>query len=159
MLRILLVALAGLTLNPLMYAQIDVEFEEDRRQHVSVVIGGTTIPSADETAFTIGVDYEYRLNRLIGVGAVVEHAVGGIDATTLLAVADIHIWKGLAVQVGPGVEFIDEGEDHETFAIGRIGALYEIEIAERFTIAPQAHYDISSGEDAFVFGVALGVGF
>ncbi|MEO0881293.1 MAG: hypothetical protein AAFY34_01055 [Pseudomonadota bacterium] len=157
--RIMLLASLGLIFSGSAWSQIDVEFDEDNRQHVSLVLGGTSIPSADETAFTIGIDYEYRLNRLIGVGAVVEHAVGDIDATTLLAVADIHIWKGLAIQAGPGVEFADEGETTETFAIGRIGALYEVEIEERFTIAPQVHYDISSGPDAVVFGLALGVAF
>ena len=104
-------------------AQIDVEFDENKRHHLSVVFGGTTLFDAEETAFTLGVDYEYRINELIGVGGVVEYAFGDIDATTLLAVADIHLWKGLALQAGPGVEWIDD----ETFAIGRVGLLYEFE--------------------------------
>ena len=146
-------------LPALAMAQIDVEYEEDRPHHLSVVVGGTNIPSADETAFTLGVDYEYRVNELIGVGAVVEYAFDDIDALTLLAVADVHLWRGLALQIGPGVEFVDEGEETETFAIGRIGALYELEFGEGYTISPQVHYDISSGEDAIVFGVALGLAF
>lgn len=137
----------------------DIIYHPDEPHHFSVVIAGTNIPSANETAFTIGVDYEYRINRRWGVGFVAEQAFGEIDSTTLLAVTDIHLWGGLALQIGPGVEFVDEGEQHETFAIGRIGALYELEFGDRFTISPQLHYDISSGEDAIVFGFAIGRAF
>ncbi|MEO1028577.1 MAG: hypothetical protein AAFX02_05910 [Pseudomonadota bacterium] len=136
-------------------AQIDVEFDEERRHHLSAVFGGTTLLDAEETAFTLGIDYEYRINELIGVGGVVEYAFGDIEATTLLAVADIHLWKGLAVQVGPGVEWIND----ETFAIGRVGLLYEIELEHHFTIAPQVHYDISEFEDSLVFGISIGKAF
>ncbi len=145
-------------------AQIDVEFDEDKRHHLSVVTAGTTIFKADETAFTLGIDYEYRLNRLVGVGLVLEQAFGDVDATSLLAVADLHIWKGLALQIGPGLEFIDEttlsGErENETNFIFRLGTLYEFEFDEKYTLSPQVHYDASSGEDALVFGLALGIAF
>lgn len=136
-------------------AQIDVEFHEDKRHHLSALIGGSYIDAADETVFTLGVDYEYRINPLLGVGFVAEQAFGDIDATTLLAVTDIHVWRGLAFQVGPGVEFVDD----ETLAVGRFGALYEIEFEGRFTISPQIHYDFSEGEDAVVFGIAIGRAF
>lgn len=58
--------------------------------HLSVIIGGTE-SDEDGTEFTIGLDYEYRVNELIGLGGVVEYATGDYDATTLLGVADIHI--------------------------------------------------------------------
>ena len=137
------------------HAQIDVEFDEERRHHLSAVLGGTTLFDAEETAFTLGIDYEYRINELIGVGGVVEYAFGDIEATTLLAVADIHLWKGLAVQVGPGVEWIND----ETFAIGRVGLLYEVELEHHFTVSPQIHYDISEFEDSLVFGISIGRAF
>ncbi len=123
--------------------------------HLSVVIGGTHIPDADETAFTLGLDYEYRLNRTLGLGVVAEQAFGPIDSTTLLAVADIHITEGLAIQTGPGVEFLDG----ESFFVTRIGAVYEVEVGEAFTLSPQVHYDISTGEDAIVFAFAIGRAF
>lgn len=125
---------------------------EGKPHHLSVVIGGTHIPHEDETAFTLGVDYEYRLSKAVGLGFVAEHAFGEIDSTTLLAVADFHLTEGLAIQTGPGVEFVDD----ETFFVARLGILYEFEIGEAFTLAPQVHYDLSSGEDAIVFGIAIG---
>jgi hypothetical protein len=129
--------------------------EPERRHHLSVVIGGTHIPDVDETAFTLGLDYEYRLNQTLGLGFVAERAFGAIDSTTLLAVADIHIAGGFAIQTGPGVEFVRD----ESFFVTRIGALYEFEIGEAFTLSPQLHYDISTGEDAIVFGIAIGRAF
>lgn len=123
--------------------------------HLSVFVGGTHIDEEDETAVTIGVDYEYRVSDLLGLGFVVEQALGEIDSTTVLAVADIHLIHGLAVQVGPGIEFVDDTE----FAIARLGMLYEVELGDHFTISPQFHYDLSEAEDAIVFGVAVGRAF
>ncbi|MEM8799801.1 MAG: hypothetical protein AAGF15_06950 [Pseudomonadota bacterium] len=148
-------ALALLCFGNASHAQIDVEYEPETPHHISIVVGGTYVVEPDELGFTVGVDYEYRLNRLIGLGFVVERAFGEIDSTTVLGVADIHVWRGFAFQVGPGFERIDG----ETFALGRLGGLYEFEVGSGFTIAPQAHYDISGGEDAIVFGIAFGVAF
>ena len=129
--------------------------EEDRPHHLSVIVGGTYVDAADVTEFTLGIDYEYRLTPLLGLGFVAEHAFGEIDATTLLAVADIHLVKGLAVQIGPGIEITPD----EEFAIGRLGLLYEFEIGHDYTLSPQLHFDLSSGEDAVVFGLAFGRAF
>jgi hypothetical protein len=125
----------------------------DHPHHLSLVVAGTT--DDEETAFTLGVDYEYRLTQLLGLGAVVEYAFEDIDALTLLGVADVHVWRGLAIQTGPGVEFIG-GESPEF--VYRIGALYEFEI-ESFTLAPQVHYDATTGEDAVVYGISVGFSF
>jgi hypothetical protein len=151
-------ALAGLVLMPITPGAAAAEepaAQEARPHHLSVVLAGTRVPEAEETGFTIGLDYEYRVSELIGLGFVVEHAFGEIDSTTLLAVADIHLIKGLAIQAGPGVEFVDD----ESVFVFRLGLLYEFELGEAFTLSPQLHYDISAGEDAIVFGVAIGRAF
>ena len=83
---------------------------------------------------------------------VLEHAFGEIDAATILGVTDVHIWKGLVVQLGAGVEFIDE----EKYLVGRIGTLYEYEFKGGLTFAPQVHYDISH-KNSVVFGASFGV--
>jgi hypothetical protein len=131
------------------------EGQEAGPHHLSAVIGGTHIPHEDETAFTLGLDYEYRLNKTLGLGFVAEHAFGPVSSTTLLAVADIHVAGGFAIQTGPGVEFVDD----ESFFVTRLGALYEFEIGEAFTLSPQLHYDFSTGDDAIVFGIAIGKAF
>ena len=125
---------------------------EEHPHHLSLLTGATYVDEEGETAITFGVDYEYRVNELIGLGFVAEHAFGKVDATTLLAVADIHLSEGLAIQVGPGVEFAED----EEFFIGRLGALYEFELGEKLTFSPQLHYDFSEGPDAIVFAIAVG---
>lgn len=138
-------------------AAIPVEEGLDHREHphhLSVLTAETFETTADEESVSIGVDYEYRSSDFLGIGAVYEEAFGEIDATTLLAVADLHFGEHFAIQTGPGVEFID---DEEEFVV-RIGALYELEYG-RWTISPQLHYDLTTGEDSIVAGVAFGVGF
>lgn len=131
------------------------EADEPGPHHLSVILAGTHVPEAEEMGFTIGLDYEYRISRTLGLGLVVEHAFGEIGATTLLGVADIHLFRGLIVQTGPGVEFIES----ESFFVYRLGVVYEFELGDNFTLSPQVHYDFSGAENAIVFGVAFGRAF
>ena len=132
------------------------EEEAEGPHHLSIIAGATIIDEEDgESAFTLGLDYEYRVSELLGLGVVAEHAFGPIESTTLLAVADIHVWEGLAIQTGPGIEFVD---DEEAFVV-RLGALYEFELGGGFTLSPQVHYDFSDAEDAVVLAVGFGRAF
>lgn len=122
--------------------------------HLSMLVGNTHA-RGESDSFTVGLDYEYRVNELLGVGAVFERAFGVLDATTILAVADIHFLNGLIVQVGPGFEH-NGGED---VFVGRIGALYEFEF-NNYTLSPQLHWDYHDGEaNTVVSGVAFGFSF
>lgn len=131
--------------------------EHTRKQHLSVFLGDTRLlrpGESDYDAFTIGIDYEYRVNRRFGAGFVAEYAVDPLDATSVLAALDVHFYKGLVVQLGLGVEFI-EGNSNE---LGRIGVLYEFEFGHT-TLSPQFHWDVTSAEDSLVFGIAIGRNF
>lgn len=128
--------------------------EPEKKNHASVLIGGTHIPDADHTAFTLGIDLEHEITHRFGVGLVVEYAFDPIDATSLFGVVDIHLGHGFVLQAGPGVEWVE----HETYAVGRIGVFYEIEVGE-FILAPSISYDISEAEDSIVFGTAIGTKF
>lgn len=134
----------------------------EKKNVLSVILGGTS--DRDENVFTVGLDFEHRLHPRLGVGAVIEYATDDLDALTLLGALDLHIWKGLAIQTGPGVEFAGEEEEEDglttttnrrTF-IYRVGVIYEFEIG-RLLVIPQVHYDYSSGNDAVVY--ATGIGF
>ena len=128
-----------------------------RRHHLSLLLADTRllVPGEDdEDAFTIGIDYEYRLNYRFGAGVVAEYAVDPLDATTFLGALDVHLYKGLVMQLGVGVEFI-EGDANE---LGRIGMLYEFEFGH-LTFSPQLHWDVTSAEDSVVFGFAIGRNF
>jgi len=122
--------------------------------HLSVFQGDTHIDGEGNNA-TIGIDFEYRMNQLLGIGSVVEYALGELDATTVLAVADIHLHGGWVMQLGPGFEH-REGE--EVF-VSRVGLLYEFEW-DHFTFSPQLHWDYHDGEkNAVVAGIAFGFSF
>ena len=136
----------------------ETEAWEKYRHHLSV-IGGLSRDSSEDGP-TLGVDYEYRVNQPVGLGFVVEHAFDDLKVTTILGVADLHIWRGLAVQVGPGIELVEgrgEEDDEEEF-VYRIGALYEFEMG-RFTVSPQLHYDFTTGSDTLVALTAVGFYF
>lgn len=128
---------------------------EHNPHHVSLFLGGTDI-KREEFGFSTGIDYEYRLNQLLGLGTVIEYVAGDIDAWSILAVADIHLYEGFMMQMGPGVEI---SSDEEVF-MTRIGFLYEFEFEQGFTLSPQLHYDFHAGADnAVVFGLAFGRSF
>lgn len=128
-------------------------------QHLSVVLAGTFEDGHEghEQVATFGFDYEYRLSQFLGLGLVVEHAFGPIDVTTLFAVADLHIWRGLAIQTGPGVASFDDSDAEDEF-VYRIGALYEFEYG-KLTISPQLHLDLAEETDSLIVAVAFGFGF
>jgi len=141
------------------------EKEGAGKQNVlSLLLGGTS--DRDENAFTVGLDFEHRIHPLLSVGAVIEYATEDLDAVTLIGALDLHIWKGFAIQTGPGVEFAweEEGEAGGTTStnrrnfIDRVGALYEFEFT-RLLVTPQVHYDYSSVKDAVVYAIGLGIRF
>lgn len=123
--------------------------------HFSILVGDTHI-SGHGDGFTVGLDYEYRLNDLLGIGTVIEYAAGDLEAWTFLAVADIHITPQWIVQVGPGHERTSK---HNLF-VARLGTLYEFEFEGGWTIAPQVHFDYHEDDDnAIVWGLAVGKSF
>lgn len=146
-------------LMPAAYAQRDgpnakLTYGTHGLHHLSVLVANTHA-SGEGNSPTIGLDYEYRVNKLLGVGAILERADGKLNATTLLAVADIHFWNGLIMQVGPGFE----RSNHDSIFVTRLGVLYEFEV-ENFTISPQLHWDYHDGEpNTIVAGAAFGFSF
>lgn len=130
--------------------------------HISVLVADTTEHGDEESqsAFTVGVDYEYRVSRFLGLGAVAERAIDPLSTTTALGVADMHAWRGLAFQTGPGFERLGarEGKETETKFVYRVGALYEVERG-RFTVSPQIHLDVAHNSHSLIFAVAFGFGF
>ena len=99
--------------------------------HLSALVG-TTYTKECGNAFTLGIDYEYRLNNFLGVGFVAEYAYEDLVAYTYLLVADLHITNHFIAQIGPGLEF----HGSHKMEVARLGLLYEFEMAG-FTVSPQ----------------------
>ena len=86
--------------------------------HLSALVG-TTYTKECDNAFTLGIDYEYRLNDFLGVGFVAEYAYEDLDAYTYLLVADLHITNHFIAQIGPGLEF----HGSHKMEVARLGCL------------------------------------
>lgn len=144
--------------------------------HLSLFTGGTTESSDGETstAFSLGLDYERRISRLVGLGIGGEFVFGGDEREALLGLLlNLHVAGGFILAAGPGLEFAQhldehgdeghaegEGSETETHPGLRVGLLYEFEVGHRYSIAPSFYTDFIEGkEPTFVWGLAFGVGF
>jgi len=125
---------------------------QEKPHHLSFLVARTI--EDDETAPTLGLDYEFRKSEFLGLGAIIERAFDEIDTTTMLGVADLHITNQFIVQTGPGIEFY-EGNGKFVY---RTGMLYEFEL-DGYTVSPQVHFDWAAGENAVVLALAFGMGF
>ncbi|MCC7442389.1 MAG: hypothetical protein IT285_12200 [Bdellovibrionales bacterium] len=114
---------------------------------------GLTLTS-ETSAFTLGADYEYRMEEMLGLTALVDFAL--FDTMTTLVAAGVvyHAGDALKFVAAPGLEFAD---GHSAFAI-RLGVGYDLH-AGGLTLTPNYNADIIDGHVAHVFGLAVGSGF
>lgn len=124
------------------------------KNHLSFLTGTSYVAAHDAAALTLGVDFEREVSHKLGIGVVAEHALGELDATSVFAVADVHLGRDIVFQLGPGVEFIDD----RTLAVGRLGLFQELHFGE-MVVAPSLSYDFTKAEDTLVFALAIGSRF
>ena len=156
------------------HSETDAAEGEFHKNRLSLFTGGTTESTDGETStsFSIGLEYERRLSRLVGLAGGGELALGGEERDALVGLYFLlHATEGLVLAAGPGIEFAkerhSEGEVEaqeesgtETHAGLRIGLLYEFEVGHRYSIAPSVYTDFIEGkEPTLVWGLAFGVGF
>jgi hypothetical protein len=130
--------------------------EVEKEAEAGVASEGGAVIVEDETAFTLGLDYEYRLSRRWGVGALAEWA--GKDArfwVVGIPAAVLHPKGGLKLYLVPGFE---KSNEHDAEFLVRLGAMYDFEVG-RFTIAPAFNVDFVDDEEVLVYGVNIGRGF
>jgi hypothetical protein len=132
------------------YAQEAAAEEEESKNAISVFLGGTS--NKDATAYTMGVDYQYRINRIVGVGALIDYAMG--DIQSLLIAPAVYLHAGhFEVTVAPAAEF--SGGD--VSPVLRVGAGYEIKIASGVSISPSLFFDTERNlEESLVYGLSFG---
>lgn len=147
----------------------ELDAEHGRSVHLALLLGGSEVQDEGRDGATVGLDLEYELTHRIGVGAVIEHAGGDVDATTALAVIDWHLFPGFVFQFGPGVEYererdVELGHGHDmlvrtrtrTSLVGRAGFFYEMEVGHDWSIAPSLNLDVTSRHETLVWGIAIG---
>lgn len=152
--QIALGLVAALVFAPVVAAKGNAHHWETSPHHLSALVG-TTYTKECGNAFTLGIDYEYRVSDFLVVGFVAEYAFEDLDAYTYLLVADLHITNNFIAQIGPGVEF----HGSHKMEVARLGFLYEFEVSG-VTISPQLHYDYHRNhKSAVVAGLAIGMSF
>ena len=96
--------ITALAFAPTVAAKGNAHHWQTSPHHLSALVG-TTYTEECGNAFTLGIDYEYRISDFLGLGFVAEYAFEDLDAYTYLLVADLHITNRFIAQIGPGVEF------------------------------------------------------
>ena len=129
--------------------------EEFHRHNVAVFLGDSF--EANENGITAGLDYEFRINRLFGVGGFIDRAWGDFNSTLAGGAVFLHPWKELTLMSGVG----SEREAGESKFAGRVGVGYEFPLTEHLALSPWAYLDLLEGRGANhgVVGMALSVGF
>ena len=139
---------------------------------IAVVIGHTLIPDehAGENFFipSWGLDLEYWMNKEWGLGIHSDLEIETFviirdngEGEELKRVSPLVVtldalykpWKGLVLQIGPGIEI----ERHENYPLLRAGIEYEFELDHHWDIAPTIFYDTRLNE-YHTWSIALGVG-
>jgi hypothetical protein len=136
---------------------------EFHRHHVALLLGNTQSEDSSNGP-SIGVDYEYRFNKWLGIGGLAEYAGGDFDHLLLIVPLYIHPYKGWLFNVAMGMEVHKDHEDHEEDKkkrdwIVRTGVAYQFPIGTRYTIAPEFNLDFSEHETTIAYGFAFGIGF
>jgi len=123
-------------------------------QAVNFFLGGSS-DIGDADGLTVGVDYEYRLSRLWGIGGFAE-GVGGLNRS--FSVGAQAYWHGagnLILVAGPGLE----RRHDEWEPIARVGGFYEFPLEDGWILSPGIFYDFTPNEDLLIYGINLGYAF
>lgn len=122
---------------------------------IGVFVGfATENEGVREDGLALGLEYEHRFNESFGIGGVIEHTWGDIDAWVFAIPFAYHNgpWK---LYAGPGIE---DGE-HGTENLIRLGVEYGFHV-NGWEISPQLDLDIVEREtEVWVLGVVFARGF
>ena len=127
------------------------------RNKLSGFVGGTA--EGEGVAFTLGLDYERRLGRSFGLGALVDKAYAGNRAFIAAGAFFWHPLPTVRLDIAPGVEWMSTGDEEDSAFVLRFGADYDFELTERWSLGPNVNLDLAEGRAVFVFGVELGLSF
>jgi len=128
--------------------------EHFHKHHVGGFLGGTHDYNSED-ALTVGLDYEYRLTKLLGAIALIEYAGGNIDSAIFGGGLLFHPGGDVRLLTAVGKE-VHHG--HSEF-VARLGAFYDFHLGNG-TMSPVLMVDIlESGELNVIYGIGMGHGF
>ncbi len=113
----------------------------------------------DDPDTTIGFDYERRFTRLFGFGGMVDWVAEGRREFLFGPIAFLHPFASSKFWLAPLAERVRETGDWDL--VWRIGAGWDFAVGKsgKYSIAPNASYDITGEHELWVVGVAFGIGF
>ena len=136
-------------------SQKDAEWAEKERHELGLFLGVTDQKS--DTGFSVGLDYEYRLSRMFGIGGLLEYTGSDFRDGIVAVPFYVHPWKELKLVAAPGIEI--EAEDGSEEFLVRVGAEYGFDVRRGFEIAPALYFDFTSEDVAIVAGAAIARSF
>jgi hypothetical protein len=123
--------------------------QESGNRHAVAVFLGDTYDDGDH-GFTLGLDYEYRLSRWLGLGGMVDF-VGSGDREYVVGVPlFLHATKRLTFELAAGMERAGGSNN----ALVRLGAMYGIPLGP-VDLVPSFMLDFVDSDTVYVFGVAF----
>jgi hypothetical protein len=125
------------------------------RNSIALFMGATI--EDEVTSFTLGLDYERRLSRQFGVGLILDSAFGAGRSFIAAAGFFWHPLRSVRLDVAPGLEV--SGEEDDSFFVLRLGADYDFEVSERWSVAPNVNLDFVDGRTVWVLGAELAYAF
>jgi hypothetical protein len=134
---------------------------EFHRNHIAFFVGSTATEDerpggTDDPRFTLGVNYERRLTRLLGLGAVLEAVPEGEREAVVLVPVLFHVGRRAKFLIGPGAQRLEH--PRETTFVARIGFEYDFHV-KRVILTPELNFDFSEEADFSVLGLNIGWGF
>ena len=141
------------------------EEEELERNHFSLFTGGSH--QGSENGFSLGGEYEFRFNRLVGAGVMGEYAWGFREEIFVFPVY-FHPVGGLVLAAGPGLDRPtgatsegegEGGEEEGTAFLFRVAVQYEFELGKGFSIGPIVAFDFVNGDQVLVYGMGFAYAF
>ena len=136
--------------------------EELFKNELGLYIAGTTNLDSDKTAFTIGADYERKVNILemgFGIGLFAEAAFFDEKEFLIGVPFTFYLIEGFGVGVAPGIALIDREEGTEEEFLFRIKAGYTFDIGSKYFVKPALALDFIGGDKELVYGGVIGIRF
>lgn len=159
--KLIILILVVTGINGLIYAGEGTENEKSHPNHLAVFIGATTNPEAEQTNFTLGIDYEYKVGEKTGIGVLGE-AIFAEHKEIIIGIPLFYHLQKVKLFVAPGILSTTEEDDHETEKVVkglvRIGTSFDIDVSG-VSIAPTLSADFIDGNISLIYGIGIGKGF
>jgi len=138
------------------------------KHHVALFNGATTNLSHETTAYTIGLDYEYRFSKIVGLTILGEYIAATSEEIIAGAGLLFHPYKGLKLVTAPMLMFaeshnithnyseMEEQKKEASFAF-RFSTAYDFYVG-KLSIGPVINFDLGE-TNSISYGVAVGMGF